>query len=225
MLIFPGGGYNYVVADKEGSEAAAWLNGLGVTALVVHYRTKQPKKTDDSQPQPLPNDAKAPLQDGQRAVSLLRRDAKRWNIRSDAIGVLGFSAGGQTAALVATRHARRAYDPLDATDQVSCRPDFSMLIYPWRLVDADATRLNSIFTVDQQTPPTFLVHAHDDHASSLSSVQFYTALKTVGGAAELHIYQSGGHGYGMRPTPGSDVATWPARAADWLRRRKIVGGE
>lgn len=213
VLIFPGGAYNYVVVDKEGSEAAEWLNELGITAFVVRYRTKH--KGNDAP------DWIRPLQDGQRAVSLVRHHAKELGIDPNRIGVLGFSAGGQTAAMVSTRFPQRSYESVDAADGTSCRPDFAMLVYPWRLVD-ETGELSELLPVSSEVPPTFLVHAHDDHATSLSSVRFYVALKNSDVAAELHIYQSGGHGYGMRPVENSDVDTWPARAADWLRRRHLA---
>jgi acetyl esterase/lipase len=204
VLICPGGAYNYVVRDNEGSEAAEWLNSHGVTAFVLRYRTK-----DGTEPI-----WKRPLQDAQRSLSLIRSRASEWSLDTKKIGIIGFSAGGQVAALTATNHAKRTYDPLDAIDKQPCRADFAMLIYPWRL--ANEQQLMEQLTVDKSTPPTFLVHAHNDNSSSLSSILFYLALKTHRVDAELHIYRSGGHGYGLRPVDGSHVSTWPARAADWL---------
>ena len=222
VLIFPGGAYNYVVTDKEGSEAADWLNGLGVTAFVVHYRTKT--AGDSSQHDAtLPPWSERPLQDGQRALSVVRRQAARWRLAPDRIGVLGFSAGGQAAALVTTRFDHRAYEPLDDTDDTSCRPDFSMLIYPWRLIDESTGSLDECLILSKNTPPTFFVHAHNDSATPLASVLMYVALKRHRVSAELHIYATGGHGYGMRPVPKSNVDTWPSRAADWLRQQTKRG--
>ncbi|HBL42291.1 MAG TPA: xylanase, partial [Planctomycetaceae bacterium] len=221
VLIFPGGGYNYVVADKEGSETAEWLNSLGITAFVAHYRTKEPKpraQTDAS----LPPSSERPLQDGQRAVSLVRKRAAEWGIKPDRIGVIGFSAGGQAAALISTRFEERAYSAADEVDEISCRPDFSMLIYPWRLVDENTGELNKVLTINKTTPPTLMIHAHNDHATPISSILFYTALKKNGVSGELHIYENGGHGYGMRPVEDSNVDTWPDRAADWLRQRSLA---
>ena len=221
VLIFPGGGYNYVVSDKEGSETAEWLNSLGITAFVAHYRTKEPKpraQTDAS----LPPHSERPFQDGQRAVSLVRKRAAEWGIKPDRIGVIGFSAGGQAAALISTRFEERAYAAADEVDEISCRPDFSMLIYPWRLVDENTGELNKVLTITKTTPPTLMVHAHNDHATPLSSILFYTALKKNGVSGELHIYENGGHGYGMRSVEDSNVDTWPDRAADWLRQRSLA---
>ncbi|WP_417390171.1 alpha/beta hydrolase [Gimesia sp.] len=221
VLIFPGGGYNYVVADKEGSEAAEWLNSLGITAFVAHYRTKESKPRAQADAS-LPPSSERPLQDGQRAVSLVRKRSAEWGIKPDRIGVIGFSAGGQAAALISTRFEERAYAAADEVDQVSCRPDFSMLIYPWRLVDENTGELNKVLTINKSTPPTLMVHAHNDHATPISSILFYTALKKNGVSGELHIYENGGHGYGMRPVEDSHVDTWPDRAADWLRQRSLA---
>jgi acetyl esterase/lipase len=170
----------------------------------------------------LPKLSERPLQDGQRAVSLVRQHADEWGLKPDRIGVLGFSAGGQAAALVTTRFASRSYKSRDAVDENSCRPDFSMLVYPWRLIDDETGQLRDVLKVSKETPPTLLIHAHNDSATSLSSVLFYADLKRSGVPAELHIYETGGHGYGMRPVRNSNVGTWPARAADWLRRREMT---
>jgi acetyl esterase/lipase len=213
VLILPGGGYNYVVQDKEGSEAAQWLNELGVTGCVLRYRTK--RSADDTGWQ-------RPLQDAQRALSLLRAQAATWNLQPDRIGILGFSAGGQAAALATTRFATRSYEAVDKADETSCRPDFALLIYPWNLWDAKTDALFEPLQLSPEIPPTFLVHAHDDSWSSLGSALFYVALKRQKVPAELHIYQTGGHGYGMRPVAKSNVATWPLRAAEWLRQNGVA---
>ena len=222
VLIFPGGGYSYVVTDKEGSEAAEWLNEMGITAFVVHFRTKASKSPPTQTNAKLPPYSERPLQDGQRALSLVRKRAAEWGVKPDRIGVIGFSAGGQAAALVTTRFDERSYKAQDATDKISCRPDFSLLIYPWRLLDEKTGSLREVVTVSKETPPTFMAHAHNDSATPLSSIQFYTALKKNGVPAELHIYETGGHGYGMRPVENSNVDTFTKRAEDWLRRRSLI---
>jgi len=208
VIVFPGGGYHYVVMDKEGSEVADWLNPLGVTVFVAHYRTKREKQESEAWVRP--------LEDGQRAVSLVRSEATKWGLDSEKIGVLGFSAGGQCAALVTTRFGERQYQAVDEIDRVSCRPDFSLLLYPWQLVDSNG-ELHDFVTITEQTPPTFLVHTHDDPVTSLSSLEFYRRLKLQKIPATLHIYSNGGHGYGMRPVENSLVDTWPERATEWLR--------
>lgn len=216
VLIFPGGGYNYVVTDKEGSEAADWLNKLGITGIVVHYRTK-PKTVTNDKPMWL-----RPVQDGQQAISLVRHRAKEWGLKPDRIGVMGFSAGGQAAALVATRFHNRVYAAEGTLSSISCRPDFCLLIYPWRIADEKTGELIEAVTVTKDTPPTLLIHAHNDSATSLSSVYYYLAMKKHGLPCEMHIYESGGHGYGMRPVAGSHVHSWINRGTDWLQQRKLA---
>jgi acetyl esterase/lipase len=212
VLIFPGGAYNYVVADKEGAEPARWLNSLGVTGIVLHYRTKK----DGADPA-----WERPLQDAQRALSLVRSRTADWKLRADRIGVMGFSAGGNLGALAATRFEQRAYPAKDAIDELSCRPDFAMLIYPWKVADAKGA-LAPEFPIGDKTPPTFLVHTDDDSSTSLSSIAFYSALKQRKIPAELHIYRSGGHGYGLRPVSGSSVHTWTERAEAWLKESDLL---
>jgi acetyl esterase/lipase len=209
VLICPGGAYNYVVRDKEGSEIADWLNQLGVTAFVLRYRTK-----DGTEPM-----WKRPLQDAQRSLSLIRSRANEWQLDEKQIGIIGFSAGGQLAALTATNGKKRTYPGADAADKEPCRADFAMLIYPWRLIE-DGKLIDEL-TIDESTPPTFLVHAHNDGSTSLNSIQFYSAMKAAKIDGELHIYRSGGHGFGLRPVEGSMVHTWPDRAAQWLKSSGI----
>jgi acetyl esterase/lipase len=214
VLIFPGGGYNYVVVDKEGSEIASWLNDLGITAFVVRYRTK-----DGSTDRPV---WERPLEDAQRAVSLVRSRAEEWKLDPKRIGVIGFSAGGQAAALVSTHAEQRSYPPMDKVDEFSCRPDFTLLVYPAWLVKAGTVTLEDFVPVSKTTPPAFLVHAHDDSVTPLSSVAYYTALKQHGVPAELHIYASGGHGYGLRDVAGSNVSSWPEKAEHWLKLQGFI---
>ena len=213
VLIFPGGAYNYCVTDKEGSEPARWLNGQGITAFVLKYRTK------DGVSEPV---WKRPLQDAQRSVSLVRSRAAEWGLKADRIGVMGFSAGGQLAALTATRFDERSYEPVDDIEKTSCRPDFALLIYPWNLYDPKTEKLIPELTLSDKLPPTFLLHTHDDGSTSLGPVFFYAALKQRKIPAELHVYQAGGHGYGMRPVAGTTIDTWPERAASWLQLQKMA---
>lgn len=212
VLICPGGGYNYVVVDKEGSEAAEWLNSLGISAAVLRYRTK-----DMSTPM-----WKRPLQDAQRAMSLLRAQAAELKYDPQRIGIMGFSAGGNLAALTATRYANRSYPPVDAADSGSCRPDFALLIYPWQLLDEKTQQLSVEFPITAQTPPTFIIHTHDDGSTSLGPVWFYSRLKELKVPAELHVYQAGGHGYGLRPVSGTAIHKWIDPAAEWLALHKII---
>lgn len=215
LLILPGGGFGKVVPDKEGSEAAPWLNELGIAAFVLSYRTNEVTPKDEPA-------FRRPLQDAQRSLRLMRANAEKWKLKKDRIGVLGFSAGGQVAAVLHTAEGKSAYESLDPTDELSCRPDFSLLVYPWRVYDPKTNALLPQIRFTKKTPPAFIVHTHDDASTSLGSVLIYARLKRNDVPAELHIYQNGGHGYGMRAVSGSDIGTWPARATDWLKRRGLA---
>ncbi|MBL9153046.1 MAG: alpha/beta hydrolase [Verrucomicrobiales bacterium] len=215
MLIIPGGGFGKVVTDKEGSEAAAWLNRLGIAAFVLRHRTSEGKPADE----PLWH---RPLQDAQRAMRLLHARAAEWKLQPDRIGVLGFSAGGQVAAVLMTSGPEARYAAVDEVDGQPFMPAFGLLIYPWKTLAASGDALLPEIAPGPGTPPAFIVHTHDDASSSLGSVLIYAALKRHGVEAELHIYRNGGHGYGMRPVEGSDIGTWPDRAADWLRARGLA---
>jgi acetyl esterase/lipase len=221
VLIFPGGGYNYVVIDKEGSEVAERFNSIGVTTFVVHYRTKRKQPLPQGNPI-LPPFSERPLQDGQRAISLIRHRASQWNLNPKRIGVLGLSAGGQIAGLLSARFNEKSYKSQDKIDAISCKPDFTLMIYPWRLIDTKTNQLSSAFTFSDQLPPLFLVHAHNDSNSSLNSILFYSSAKKQGIEAELHIYQTGGHGNGLRHVKNSSYSTWPDRAENWLRNQKLL---
>jgi acetyl esterase/lipase len=215
VVICPGGGYNILAWDLEGEEVAAWLNSIGVTGIVLKYRV--PRRPD----QPKDKPPVGPLQDAQRALSLVRSKAKEWGLDPNRIGILGFSAGGHLSAAAATNFDRRAYEPLDEIDAVSCRPDFAILIYPAYLVDRDKPQLAPDIRVSTQTPPMFLAHAGDDRIGPENSVHLYLALKKAGVPAELHIYAAGGHGFGLRPSE-QPCSTWPARCAEWLRSQGIL---
>ena len=212
VVILPGGGFGKIVPDKEGSEFAELLNRFGVTAAVLHYRTKTPYVPGWFRP----------LQDAQRSLRLMRAHAEEWRLKPDRIGLVGFSAGGQVAARAATGFSEPSYVALDAVDAESCRPDFAVLLYPWRVLDPESGELASQIRVTAQTPPTFLMHAHDDSSSPMGSVRLYAALKAHGVSAELHIYQNGGHGYGLRPVRASNVNTWADRAVEWLVLRDLA---
>jgi acetyl esterase/lipase len=217
VLILPGGGFRRVVVDKEGSEIAAWLNGLGISAFVLRYRT-----ADDSSKTPWLK----PLQDAQRAMNLIRFRAAEWQIDPDQLGVAGFSAGGQAAARLLGDGGQLAYkgaaaDPIDRLSHH--RPDFALLIYPWNLWNPDTEQLLPELQISARLPPVFLVHTHDDSASSLSSAMFYAALRKHRVPAELHVFASGGHGYGLRQIPGSRISSWPELAAHWLQGLPSAG--
>lgn len=214
VLVFPGGGYNILALDLEGSEVCEWLNTIGVTGILVKYRVParagQPRWA-------------APLQDAQRAVGIVRQRASELGVDPKRIGVLGFSAGGHLAAAVSTNYDRRTYDPVDAVDALSCRPDFTLLIYPAYLtVEKEGDQVAPELTITRETPPAFLVQTEDDSVRVETSLFYYAALRKARVPAEMHIYPSGGHGYGLRPTDKA-VTTWPRRAEEWLRAQGLLG--
>lgn len=207
VLVFPGGGYRILAWDLEGTEICAWLNSIGVTGVLVKYRVPAPPDV----PRYLP-----PLQDAQRAMGIVRARAKEWGIDPQHVGVLGFSAGAHLSAALSTNYEKRRYEPRDANDSQSCRPDFAVLIYPGGLVPRDSDKLSAELQVTSQTPPTFLVQAEDDPVRVENSLAYYVALKAAKVPTEMHLYPSGGHGYGLRASKHS-VTTWPARAEEWMR--------
>lgn len=215
VIICPGGGFNILAYDLEGTEVAQWFNSLGVTGIVLKYRVP----TRD-RPQPW----LAPVQDAQRALSLVRSRAREWNLDPQRIGVLGFSAGGTTAAYASLLGTDRRYPAVDAIDQTSCRPDFALLIYSGGFVERAQTTLTLPpgLAITKEAPPVFFVHAFDDGVPVQNSLLLAAELKRVGGSAELHVYDTGGHGYGLRPVAAQPVTTWPARATEWLARRGLL---
>ncbi len=214
VVVLPGGGFAKVVPDKEGSEAAPWLNQLGISVFVLNYRTNE--DTPKSEPA-----WQRPLQDVQRTLRLIRHNADQWKIDPDKVGVLGFSAGGQVAAILHTAEGKAAYETIDEVDSQNCRPDFSMLIYPWKIQLPNGELLTDIKPA-KTSPPAFIVHTHDDNSSSVGSVLLYAGLRNNNVPAELHVYENGGHGYGMRPVAGSPIGTWPQTATPWLQRHGIA---
>ncbi len=211
VVILPGGGFGKVVPDLEGSEAADWLNELGVTCFVVNYRTNEVTPKDEPA-------WKRPLQDGQRMIRWVRANAGKWNLKQDKIGLLAFSAGGQVGSMLITT-SDAAYEPMDEVDKHSFRPDFAMLVYPWRCYDAKTDALLPQIKVSPSTPPTFIVHTDDDASSSLGAVFLYAQLKKNKVPSELHVYENGGHGYGTRDRANSNIGSWTDRATEWLARK------
>jgi acetyl esterase/lipase len=163
----------------------------------------------------------AALQDAQRAAGMVRSRAKEWGIDPKRIGVLGFSAGAHLSAALSNNYEKRSYDRVDEADDVSCRPDFAILIYPGLMVRDAAAKLGPELQVGAGAPPTFLVQTEDDPYVE-NSLAYYAALKAAKVPAEMHLYPSGGHGYGLRTSPLA-VVTWPARAADWMRSLGVLG--
>jgi len=205
VMICPGGGYTILAWDLEGEEVAEWLNSIGVTGILLKYRV--PTRAD--LPRHLP-----PLQDAQRALSLVRSKAAEWGIDPNRIGMLGFSAGGHLTAAASTNFDKRSYESIDDIDRLSCRPDFGVLIYPGGIVEKG--ELTPEIRVSKETPPLFFAHANDDPVTPENSAVVYLALKRAGVSAELHIFASGGHGFGLRPSDHPS-STWPKRCEEWLR--------
>jgi acetyl esterase/lipase len=206
VIICPGGGYNILAFNKEGTEVAEWLNTIGVTGIVLKYRV--PKRPDRERHAPM-------LEDAQRAISLVRHRASEWGIDPARIGILGFSAGGHLAATASNNFGKRTYAKVDAADDVSCRPDFAVLIYPAYLVDKE-NKLPPELPVSKDTPPTFIAMTEDDGVRVECGLFYYLAMKEAKVPAEMHLYPTGGHGYGLRPSEHL-VSTWPARAGEWLK--------
>jgi acetyl esterase/lipase len=216
VLVFPGGGYHILAMDLEGTEVCDWLNSIGVTGVLLKYRV--PKREG------LEKHA-APLQDAQRALGLVREHAKEWGIDPQRIGVLGFSAGGHLAAALSKNCDERTYPAMDAADKLSCRPDFQVLIYPGGLTKKDeGDKVAPEVVVTTNTPPTFIAMAADDPVRVENALYYALALRNAKVPVELHVYPTGGHGYGLRSSK-EVVTTWPQRATDWMRSRGFLQKE
>ncbi len=201
IIVCPGGGYERLAIDIEGYEVAAWLNKHGYTAFVLEYR--------------VPDKQEGALQDIQRAIRIIRKQADKWKIDPDKLGVLGFSAGGSLCARASTEYDKKTYTPIDKADSLSCKPDFSLLIYPAYLDKGPNRSLTPELKVDKNTPPMFIFATSDDSHSN-SALVMATALRDAKEPVELHILPSGGHGYGLRAgNPAADV--WPQLAEKWLK--------
>ena len=218
VVVFPGGGYQILAIDLEGTEVCEWLNAEGITCLLLKYRVPGYPSKRELNSGPYPKSPQA-LEDAQRAVGMARYHAQEWQIDPHKIGVLGFSAGGHMVAAISTHFDRRLYPGVDAADKESCRPDFAVAIYPGHLSLAEnSIALNpDIAThITRQTPPTFLLQNEDDHVDSVEdSLSYYMALKKAGVPVEMHLYAQGGHAFGMRPTK-FPATRWPQLVKTWL---------
>lgn len=216
VIVFPGGGYQILAMDLEGTEVCDWLSSKGLTCVLLKYRVP------NSGPYPKSPEA---LEDAQRTIGLLRSHAADWHVDPHRIGVLGFSAGGDLAAAVSTHYDKRIYQPVDAADQQSCRPDFAALICPGGLRargSSDPLALDPQLPVSKDTPPTFLLQTEDDRLAHVeSSLAYYIALKNAGVPAEMHLYTQGVHGYGLRRT-NLPVTAWPQLVEVWLHTIKML---
>jgi acetyl esterase/lipase len=213
VVVFPGGGYQILAIDLEGTEVCDWLNSINVACVLVKYRVPGTG--------PYPK-SPAALQDAQRAVGLVRQHASEWHIDPNRVGVLGFSAGAHLSAALSTHFDKRLYDSIDAADQLSCRPDFAFIIYPGYLANAAQNMApNADINPTDKTPPTFIVQAEDDPVHVENATVYFLQLKAAKVPTELHIYAEGGHGYGLRRT-ALPVTTWPDTAKIWLHTIRVL---
>ena len=210
VIVFPGGGYNVLAIDLEGTEVCDWLTASGITCVLLKYRVPCAKTG-------MYLDCRMALVDAQRTLGLVRFRAAEWHIDPHKIGVLGFSAGGHMVAALSTHFEKRLYSPVDAADSESCRPDFAIALYPGHLAVAEnGFVLNPDIHVTPQTPPTFLLQAEDDPVDPVANSRAYhAALEKAGVPVEMHLYPSGGHAFGLRRT-NVPITNWPALVEKWL---------
>jgi acetyl esterase/lipase len=216
VVVFPGGGYEILAIDLEGTEVCDWLTSKGITCVLLKYRVPGAGLSPESGAYP-----KSPmaLEDAQRTVGLVRLHAVEWHIDPHKIGVLGFSAGGHLVAAISTNYRRRLYPPVDAADKESCRPDFAVALYPGHMREHTSrpSQLNPYIPVTAQTPPTFLLQATDDPVDPVeNSLTYYGALKKAGVPVEMHLFAQGGHAFGLRRT-SLPITAWPDLVEAWLR--------
>lgn len=213
VIICPGGGFHILAYDLEGTEVAEWLNELGITGIVLKYRV--PFREAEHR-------GRAGLQDAQRALSLVRTHAAEWRLDPARVGILGFSAGGNIAGHTVFYQGQRHYEPRDAVDTASCAPDFAILIYAAGFLDGTTGRLRDGLELTAPPPPLFLVHTWDDFVDARNPLELAAAWKRAKGAAELHLFSEGGHGYGLRPVESLPVTRWPALCAAWLKKSCLL---
>ncbi len=221
MVVFPGGGYQCLAIDVEGTEICDWLNSKGITGVLLKYRVPVEREGPYGESTPA-------LQDAQRTLSLVRYHAAEWHIDPHKIGVIGFSAGGHMVAATSTHYPKRSYRAVDAADKESCRPDFAIAVFPGHLTrgsprDPDTwkgpgdLKLNPNVPVTSNTPPTFLLQAQNDPVDDVrNSMAYSIALRNAKVPVELHLYAEGGHAFGLRRTK-FPITEWPALAEKWLR--------
>lgn len=236
ILVFPGGGYNKLAIDLEGSEICQWLASKGITAVLLKYRVPAsgPHWDKDCKCEMDPVRPLA-LEDAQRAMGLVRLRAEEWQIDPHRIGVMGFSAGGHLVADISTNYRRRTYAISDTADRIDCRPDFGIALYPGHMT-FHATKpymLNPGLPVDAHTPPTFILQAGDDPVDTIqNSLVYYIALKKAGVPVEYHIYAEGGHAFGLQGNSSKTkdwdklpIADWETLVERWLRTIHMINGQ
>ena len=228
VVVFPGGGYQILAIDLEGTEVCDWLTSTGITCVLLKYRVPHSGPSWQRDCNCMINPKPAPaLQDAQRAVGIVRSHAADWHIDPHKIGVLGFSAGGHLVAAISNSFQQRLYRAVDAADTASCRPDFAVAIYPGHLWVPDRSpggrggqgglAFNADIHVTRNTPPTFLLQAQTDIVDNVNqSLLYYIALKDAGVPTEMHLYRDGGHAFGLRQTK-DPITEWPQLVEKWLR--------
>ncbi len=227
VVVFPGGGYQFLAMDLEGTEICDWLTSRGITCVLLKYRVpgSGPWWDDENHRRVYPK-VQTALQDAQRTLGLVRQHAAQWHVDPHKVGVIGFSAGGHLVAAVSTHFAQRTYAPVDAADQLSCRPDFAIALYPghlWVHEDEEHTTrdetdlsLRPDILVRADSPPTFLLQAEDDHVDGVEqSLAYYVSLQKAGVPTEMHLYAQGGHAFGLRAGK-LPIAQWPRLVETWL---------
>ena len=219
VVVLPGGGFEVLAIDLEGTEVCDWLTSNGITCVLLKYRVpSEPYDWHcDCRPDGLVTSTRS-LEDLQRTIGLVRLHAGEWHIDPHRIGVLGFSAGGYLAAEISTKYRQRLYAPVDDADKQSARPDFAVLVYPGHLAPGKtgSTALNPNVPVTSDTPPTFLVQAEDDTVDGVNqSLAYYAALKKAGVPVEMHLFAQGGHAFGLRRTAFA-ITDWPRLVEAWL---------
>jgi acetyl esterase/lipase len=219
VIVFPGGGYDILAIDLEGTEACDWLTAKGITCVLLKYRVPAPRSAPNWGAYP---QSPIALEDAQRTLGLVRFHAAEWHIDPHKIGVLGFSAGGHLAAAMSVHFEKRLYPAVDAADKESCRSDFAVAIYPGHLSFGDEKLEKPELNPDirdhltRQAPPTFLLQNEDDNSDNVDdSLVYYIALKNAGVPVEMHLYAHGGHAFGLRPTK-FPVSRWPQLVETWL---------
>jgi len=228
IVVFPGGGYQGLAIDLEGSEICEWLASIGVTGILLKYRVPNsgPSWNESCNCRIIP-DKPIALEDAQRTLGLLRFHAKEWNIDPHKIGVIGFSAGGHMVANISNHFEKRFYSNIDSADQESCRPDFAIAVYPGHMLENTTKdyQLNPTIPVNNATPPTFLLQAGNDPVDTIqNSLVYYIALKKAGVSVEYHVYAEGGHAFGLRKT-NFPITNWPQLVETWLHTIKIISNE
>ena len=207
VVVAPGGGFMFLSYSFEGTQVCEWLNSIGVTAVLLKYRTPT---RDDAEP------FRLPVQDAQRAMGLVRHHAKEWGLDPTRVGLLGFSAGGNLTGHAAWDRGERSYPQKPEVDDAR-GPDFIVFVYGGGFLDqTDKTRFRPGFSVPKDAPPAFFLVAHDDKTNPVEATMLYLEYKKLGIPAEVHIFTKGGHGFGMRPA-GNPINEWPQRCAEWMQ--------